>query len=359
MKVAIVYDRVNKIGGAERVLVALKKIYPDAPLYTLVYNQATAPWSKIFKVVPTFLNKMPFLRTRHEWLAPFASLAFETFDFSQFDLVITVTSSDAKSVITRPGSLHICYCLTPTRYLWSLPFPRLLKFFLPYFQKVDLFTASRPDHYLSISKEVQKRIQKYYHRKSEVVYPPINYKYFSTLDRDPSDYFLVVSRLVAYKKIDLVINTFKKLNLPLIIVGDGSQKNELVQLAKGSKIKFLGLVSDEELRKLYSQTRAVIFPQIEDFGLVPLEANAAGAPVIALGRGGALETVKDGVTGVLFPDQNIPSLISAIKQFIQIENKLAQKTIRDHAKKFSQEKFESAFSAKVNMICRLQKSRLS
>jgi glycosyltransferase involved in cell wall biosynthesis len=183
----------------------LHKIYPDAPLFTLVHNPKTAPWAKVFKVIPTFFNQIPFLKTRHEWLAPFASLAFETFDFNQYDLVISVTSSDAKSIITQPKTLHICYCLTPTRYFWSQPFPKLLNFLLPYFKKLDLLISHRPDFYLAISNEVQKRLKDFYNQPSQVIYPPIDYEFFAKTKRNKSDYYLVVSRLVPYKKIDLVI----------------------------------------------------------------------------------------------------------------------------------------------------------
>lgn len=347
MKVALVYDRVNKIGGAERVLTVLHKIYPDAPLFTLVHNPKTAPWAKVFKVIPTFFNQIPFLRTRHEWLAPFASLAFETFDFNQYDLVISVTSSDAKSIITQPKTLHICYCLTPTRYFWTQPFPKLLSFILPYFKKVDLVTSNRPDSYLAISAEVQKRIKKYYQQNSEVIYPPIDYEFFTKTKRNKSDYYLVVSRLVPYKKIDLVIETLKKLNRKVFIIGDGVLMEDLKSFATGSQITFLGQVSDNLLRQYYAGAKAVIFPQLEDFGLVPLEAAACGVPTIAYRGGGALETVVDGITGIFFNEQTLNSLANAINRFEKIESSFDSKKIKQFAQKFDQALFQKLFSDKV------------
>lgn len=350
MKVALVYDRVNKIGGAERVLVALHKIYPNAPLFTLVHNPETTPWAKVFKVIPTFFNQIPFLRTRHEWLAPFAPLAFETLNFNDFDLVISITSADAKSIITTPKTLHICYCLTPTRYFYVTPFPKLLSFALPYFKNFDLIASRRPDFYLAISTEVQTRIKKYYHQDSQVIYPPIEYNFFAKVKRKRSDYYLVVSRLVPYKKIDLVIEALKKLNKKAIIIGDGSLLEELKIQATGSQIRFLGQVSDVLLRQYYAGARAVIFPQLEDFGLVPLEAAACGTPTIAFCGGGAKETVLAGVTGIYFDSQTSKSLIAAIRKFENMEKKFHPTAIKNFAKKFNETLFRKQFSGKVKEI---------
>jgi len=350
MKVALVYDRVNKIGGAERVLVALHKIYPDAPLFTLVYNPKTAPWAKVFKVIPTFFSKIPFLRTRHQWLAPFAPLAFETLNFNEFDLVISITSADAKSIITIPKTIHICYCLTPTRYFWVTPFPKPLRFILPYFKKVDLIASHRPDYYLAISAEVQTRIKKYYCRNSQVICPPIDYNFFAKTNRKRSDYYLVVSRLVPYKKIDLVIKTLRQLKRKAVVIGDGQEMAKLKGQATGLDIKFLGQISDKILRKYYSGARAVIFPQLEDFGLVPLEAAACGTPTIAFGGGGAKETVLDGITGILFDRQTSKSLTAAVHRFEKIENKFHSTIIKNHAKKFDESLFRKRFSDKVKEI---------
>jgi glycosyltransferase involved in cell wall biosynthesis len=301
MKVALVYDRVNKFGGAERVLLALHNIFPEAPLFTLVYDSKSAPWAKPFKVYPTYLNKCRFLRNKHEWLAPFAAMAFETLDFKDYEVVISITSSDAKAVITKPGQLHICYCLTPTRYFWSGEeqyrkdkkiklIPNRLR---QYFRTTDLLLSKRPDQYIAISNEVKRRIQEYYHKRK---------------------YYLIVSRLVPYKKVDLAIQVFNTLKKPLIIVGSGSELINLKNSA-GKTVRFVGSVDDTQLINLYKNAKAVIFPQEEDFGLVPLEAQACGTPVIAYGKGGALETVIKDKTGVFFEKQSAESLAKAIHRF--------------------------------------------
>jgi glycosyltransferase involved in cell wall biosynthesis len=324
MKVALVYDRVNKFGGAERVLLALHNIFPEAPLFTLVYDSKSAPWAKPFKVYPTYLNKCRFIRNKHEWLAPFAAMAFETLNFKDYEVVISITSSDAKAVITKPGQLHICYCLTPTRYFWSGEeqyrkdkkiklIPNRLR---QYFRTTDLLLSKRPDQYIAISNEVKRRIQEYYHRDSSTIYPPIDDKFYSkeftTLDK--RKYYLIVSRLVPYKKVDLAIQVFNTLKKPLIIVGSGSELINLKNSA-GKTVRFVGSVDDTQLINLYKNAKAVIFPQEEDFGLVPLEAQACGTPVIAYGKGGALETVIKDKTGVFFEKQSAESLAKAIHRF--------------------------------------------
>ena len=326
-KVALVYDRVNKIGGAERVLLSLHNIFPDAPIFTLVHDKAAAKWATGIQIIPTFLNKIPLLRTRHEWLAPIAPMAFESLDLGGFDVVISVTSGDAKSVITRPNQLHICYCLTPTRYFWSGEgeyskdkkmriLPSLLK---KYFCTIDLLTSSRPDHYISISSEVQRRVKKYYNRDSKIIFPPIEDKFYSkkTISSDNRDYYLSVGRLVPYKKVHLTVLAFNKLKLPLIVVGIGSEMEKLKKIAL-SNISFVGDVDDTRLSEFYRYAKAVIFPQEEDFGIVPLEAQASGTPVIAFAKGGALETVLSNKTGVFFADQTVKSLADAVQQFEKI-----------------------------------------
>ncbi len=322
MKVALVYDRINKFGGAEQVLLQLHRLYPQAPLYTAVYDPERALWAKVFpKVVPSFLQKWPLAKTHHElypWLMP---LVFESFDFSGYDLVISVTSAEAKAVITRPGTRHICYCLTPTRYLWShqkeyLSEPGLGRWLKPaqaYLQKNDLVYAQRPDEYIAISRTVQKRIKKYYGRESVVIYPPVDTQKFLPSSR-LEDYFLLVSRLVAYKKIDLAIKAFNQLGRRLIIVGRGRDSRRLKSLA-GPTISFTGWISDGQLADYYRNCQALIMPQEEDFGIVAVEAQAAGRPVIAYNRGGARETVVANQTGLFFNEATVDSLIQAVKQF--------------------------------------------
>lgn len=324
MKVALVYDRVNKFGGAEQVLTNLHRLWPEAPLYTAVVNFDTAPWAKQFTVIPSFLQRIPGAKNNHElypWLTP---MAFETFNFTGYDVVISVTSAEAKAIITPPKTLHLCYCLTPTRYLWShrrayLKEPGLgfwLRPVQPYLQANDLVYSRRPDIYVAISKTVQRRIKKYYGRNSTVIYPPVNVKNFKPRTSNPAlgDYFLIVSRLVAYKRIDLAIRAFNRLKLPLVIIGQGRDKLRLRRLA-GPTIKFAGWVSDDELIAYYQHCRALVMPQEEDFGITGVEVQAAGRPVIALSRGGARETVVNRQTGILYPNNAVDSLSQAVKQF--------------------------------------------
>ena len=357
IKIALVYDRINKFGGAERVLLSLHRLFPEAPIFTLVHEPKASGWAKEIEIKPTFLNHLSFLRTRHEWLAPIAPLAFETLNMSEFDVVISITSSDAKSVITKPHQLHLCYCLTPTRYFWSgageyaadkkIRFlPDLLK---NYFKFVDLVTSVRPDHYIAISDEVKNRVKKYYNRESSVIYPSIEDKFYTIpqVSYANRDYYLIVSRLVPYKKVDLAIAVFNKLKLPLVIIGTGSESESLKRMSP-SNITFVDNVDDDRLTEYYRHAKAVIFPQDEDFGLVPLEAQALGTPVIAFGKGGALETVIHLKTGYLFPEQTAESLTTAI---------LASRKIRfnpqlcvQNAARFNYATFSKQFSEAVNRL---------
>lgn len=363
MKIALVYDRVNKWGGAERVLLALKEIWPEAPLFTAVYNPKTAPWAKDFKVIPSFVNKMPSGKFRHEiypWLMP---MAFESFDFSSFEVVLSITSEAAKGVITKPTTLHVCYCLTPTRYLWSgyddyFPdkFSRVIKApVINYLRRWDLAAAQRPDVYIAVSKTVRKRIKKYYGRDSQVVYPPVDISGLGQenislswgrkrfLAEENSGYFLIVSRLVPYKKIDIAIKAFNRLEIPLKIAGDGLELKQLRNMAR-KNIEFLGQLTDEELGRYYQDCRAVVFPQNEDFGIVCLEAQAFGKPVIAFGRGGATESVISGETGEFFYPQTAEALVGAVKKFINSKRLNDPKTAdkcRKNATRFAKSVFQS------------------
>lgn len=349
MKIAFVYDRVNKWGGAERVLLALHEIFPEAPLYTSVYDPKNASWADVFpKVVPSFLQKLPFARRRHELFAPLMPSIFESHDFSKFDLVISVTSEAAKGLITSTNTYHICYCLTPTRYLWSGYedyFPnQVLKVFskpvVDYLRKWDMAAAGKPDHIIGISSEVQERIRKYYKKESSLIFPPVDLSKFNAKKKERGNFYLLVSRLVPYKKVDLAIKAFNQLGLPLVVVGSGSQKKKLKKIAK-KNVTFLQDLSDEELSDLYSSCKALIFPQVEDFGLVAVEAQATGAPVIAFKKAGVLDIIIDGKTGVFFKKQDERNLINAIKTFSHL--KFDSNIIANNAKRFSKERFQKEF----------------
>ena len=364
MKVAIVYDRVNKWGGAERVLLALHKLFPDAPLYTSVYNNKTAPWAKDFYIRTSLLQKFPLASSAHQLYAALMPIAFESFSFDEYDLVISVTSEAAKGIITKPKTIHICYCLTPTRYLWSgyddYFKDNVLRFvskpLVSYLRTWDKVAGQRPDVYVAISKEVQGRIKKYYRRESVVVYPPVDsikYKVLSSKYRNGENkihdtkylipntgYFLIVSRLVPYKKIDLAISAFNKLKVPLKIVGNGSEESYLKGIS-GKTIEFLGNLTDKELVEYYKGCRCLIFPGVEDFGLTILEAQNFGKPVIAFRGGGALEAIIEGKTGLFFDEQTIESLCIAIEQFNNVT--ISSKDCIRNAEKFSFGRFKKEF----------------
>lgn len=357
MKVALVYDRVNKIGGAERILEALHQIWPEAPLYSAVYDQKKAGWAKNFAIKTSFLQKFPLAKNHHElypWLTP---LAFESFSFDGYDLVISVTSAEAKGIITKPETFHLCYCLTPTRYLWVQektylenpgfgflnPLARLtFKLNKSWLKKWDQVAASRPDSYLSISKLVKKRLKKYYHQDSQVIYPPVDTKKSQISNRKTQNlnkpYFLLVSRLVAYKRVDLAIEAFNKMNLELKIVGTGSLERDLKRKAK-KNISFLGQLTDAELFGYYHHCRALVMPQEEDFGLVALEAQTCGRPVISYKASGASEVIEEGKTGEFFLKQDADSLIKVIKNFK--EDKYQPTDCQKNAQKYSLENFKT------------------
>lgn len=355
IKVAIIYDRVNKWGGAERVLLALNKIFPKAPLYTSVYDVKRAPWAKVFpKVITSFLQNIPFAKSNHEFFAPLMPIVFESFDLSDFDLVITVTSEAAKGIKTGPNTFHLCYCLTPTRYLWSgygdyfkgSSFKGVTKPIVSILRWWDKKAANRPDKIIAISGEVQKRIKKYYRRDSEIIFPPSgkfearNYKLEtkSKFKIQDTKYYLLVSRLdYGYKKVDLAIKTFNKLGYPLIIVGTGREECKLKKLA-GENIKFLGRVNEKELVNYYENAKALIMPQEEDFGIVAVEAQSYGVPVIAFKNGGARDTVINGKTGILFDAQTVNSLMQAVKKFAKM--RFSERILKANAKRFSEKVFK-------------------
>ncbi|HMS22659.1 MAG TPA: glycosyltransferase [Candidatus Levybacteria bacterium] len=325
MKVALVYDRINKWGGAERLLLLLHEMFPDAPVFTSVYDPQAAPWAKDLTIRTSFLEHIPYARRHHEFFALLMPLAFESFNFDEFDLVISLTSEAAKGIITRPHTKHMCICLTPTRYLWSeynLYFANepLRTLSLPlvwYLRKWDLVAASRPDFYVSISQTVSERIQKYYGKKSNVIYPPLLLKSNKHEAGVASfDYFLVVSRLSRFtpqKRVELAIKAANKLKVPLIVVGDGDVS--YYKKIAGRTVSIVGKVTDYELVNYYKNCKALIFPGVEDFGLVMVEAQSFGRPAIAFREGGALEIIQEGKTGEFFDKPTVSSLVNTLKLF--------------------------------------------
>lgn len=357
MKIALVHDYLTQFGGGERVLKALCEMFPEAPIFTLIYDEkATDGVFKNKKIHTSFLQKIPGSKKFFRgfiWLMP---LAIEQFDLSGFELVISVSHSFGKGIITKPTTKHICYCLTPTRYLWhdaGLPFKSFSRLLLTYLRNWDYQAAQRPDYFIASSENVRQRIKKYYNRESEVIYPPVEIQDAREYSvRSLNNYFLMVGRMVPYKRFDIAIEAFSKLpNEELLIIGDGPEYKKLKIKSlklRAKNIEFLGRVSDSELPKYYANCKALIFPQEEDFGITPVEAMASGRPVIAYRAGGALETVKEEKTGVFFDEQTPDSLIEALKNFN--EENFHQHKIREHAKRFEKKAFKNMIQRFINKL---------
>lgn len=351
----MVYDRVNKWGGAERVLLGLHEIFPDAPLFTSIYSRERAEWARVFpEVIPSFLQRIPFVNKNHELFPFLMPLAFESHNMSDFDLVISVTSEASKGIITC--GKHICYCLTPTRYLWSgydnyftNPLLRVgSKPVVSYLRRWDRYTSGRPDVMVSISSEVRKRIKEYYGRDSQIIFPPVDLDKFKTdRKRKRGNFFLIVSRLVSYKKVDLAIEVFNDLGYPLVIVGTGKEERRLKKMA-GPNIKFVGQLTDDKLAHYYSRCKALVFPQEEDFGIVAVEAQAAGTPVVAFKKGGAIDTVIEGKTGVFFNRQQKEDLKNAVERIDRM--KFNRSDLVRNARRFSSNRFKKEFLALVKLV---------
>lgn len=358
MKIALIYDRINKWGGAESVISALHELYPEAPLFTSVYDKNGAPWAKSIDVHTSFLQNLPLPKNKHEYYPFLMGIAFEAFNFDDFDVVISVTHEFAKAIITKPKTLHVCYCLTPTSYLWSgydayfakqnAVFKALTYPLIAYMRWYDKIVANRPDYYIAISKVVQDRIQKYYGFESDLIYPPVT---LGELSKETGDYFLIVSRLVPNKRIDIAVEAFNKLGLPLVIIGKGREEQKLKQMAN-SNIKFLGHLTDSELARYYKQCLAFVLPGIEDFGITPVEAQSYGKPVIAFKGGGAWETIIEGKTGFFFDHQTVGSLTETIKS-VNLQNIKPEDCIKN-AKNFSKEKFKRDFKEKIERLYALR-----
>lgn len=348
MKITLVHDYLNQYGGAERVLEALCEIFPEAPIYTLLYDETAT--GRVFKgreIHTSFLQNIPFTRKHHRLFPLLMPLAIEQFDLSYFDVVISVSASFAKGVVTKPHTRHINYCLTPTRFLWDdshryidefkypWPIKKLIPTLIAYLRIWDKEAALRADEFVAISDFVKRRIKKYYDREAKIIYPPVDTARYKIADQI-SDYFLMVGRLVAYKRFDLAVKVFNAIGKPLKIVGEGPERKQLEKMAK-KNIEFLGLISDYQIPELYARAQAVIFPQEEDFGLVPLEAMAAGRPVVAYRSGGALETVINKQTGIFFDQQTEIDLAEAVGRFYQTD--FNPSLIRTQALKFDKKIF--------------------
>ncbi len=354
-RIAIVHDWLTNLGGAERTVLALKQAFPQADVYSSVYNADTLPQFRSITPKTSFLQKWPLATKKHQLYPLLRQLAFESFDFSKYDVVISSSSAESKGIITSSEVLHISYIYTPTRYYWVDPEGYLqspgfgplnplarivLGHQLNKLKHWDFAAAQRPDRLIGISDTVVKRVRTYYRRSADRIYPPVDMKRFSGDSSSDGDYYLVVSRLVPYKHIDVVVEAFNQLNRRLIIAGRGSELTKLQKMA-GPKIEFMTEVDDAAVTKLYRGARALIFPTEEDFGITPLEAMASGKPVIALGRGGALETVIDNKTGLFFDRQIPASLVKAVEKFEK--QTFDPKAMTAQAEKFSEARFIKQF----------------
>lgn len=356
MRVCLIHDYLTQFGGAERVLAALMELFPEAPVYTLLYDKKLMNGRlDSSRIKTSFLQNIPLARSRHRFFPIFMPLIIEQFDLSKYDMVISDSHSFGKGVITGSNTLHISYCFTPMRYVWDdshryvreftvpgwlramIPFP------LSYVRLWDVFAADRVDNFIGISNFVARRIKKYYKRNASVIYPPVDCSNY-VISSNHGDRFLIVSRLMPYKRIDIAIEAFNELGFPLDIVGTGPEEMNLKKIAK-KNIKFHGFLSDTEVRKMYSQCRAFIFPQEEDFGLTVLESAASGRPTIAFAGGGALETVVEGETGIFFEEQTAQSLISAVQKMLVTD--FDSQKIREHALLFDTEHFKLSFMDSV------------
>lgn len=353
-KIAIVCDWLTIQGGAEKVILGLHQLFPHAPIYTSIYNPKKVLGFENATIHSSFLQNYPLAKNYHQFFLPLMPRAFESFDLSAYDIVISSSHSCAKGLLLKPKTLHICYCHSPMRYAWD-NYQRYIreyavsglvkKIATPLIHKIrlwDRITADRVDQFIANSKYIQSRIHKFYRRDSQVIYPFIEPEKFTSSIK--AHFYLAVGRLTSYKKFDLIVDTFNQNGLPIKIVGTGSMYKRLKAKAKPN-VELLGYVSSQDLKQLYSQAKALIFPQCEDFGIIPLEAMASGCPVIAYSKGGALETVIDGKTGLYFSEQNVDSLNRAISKFRQSEFNSAD--IINHAKLFSKSVFQKRISDSI------------
>jgi len=341
MKVALVHDWLNQYGGAEVVLETMHDMFPTAPVYTSIYDPRAMPASlATWDIRTSFIQRLPLARRAFRALLPLYPLAFEQFDLRGYDLVISSSSSWAKGVITTPETVHVCYCHAPMRYCWDVYYEEMprrspllrgpLAAIISLLRLWDVDGANRVDRFVANSDFVAAKIRKYYRRDAVVVHPPVDTSFFRPGNED-GDFFLIVSRLRPYKRIDLAVDAFNRLGLPLKIVGVGEEKARLQRMAR-ENVEFLGFVPRERLRDLMAGCRALVVPGKEDFGLAPVEAMACGRPVVAYAAGGVLETVIDGMTGVLFAEQSAASLEVAVQRCLTMPRDLA--ALRQHAQAF-------------------------
>ncbi|MEZ4669078.1 MAG: glycosyltransferase [Anaerolineae bacterium] len=357
MKLALVHDWLNQVGGAEDVLDTLVTVYPSVPVYTSIYAPELMPAHyKQLDIRKLWLDKLPGIHQHHQPYLPFYPLGWSGLDLSNYDVVVSNKSGFCHGFKYSKDTLHICYCLAPTRYVWQLdgyvareglgkPVQMALRPLIAALRLWDYEAAQRVDHFIAISTEIRERIKTYYNRDSLIIFPPVNTSRFQPVAAEEvEDYFLIVSRLIPYKRIDLAVQAATRLGVKLKIGGKGRDMERLQAMA-GPTVEFLGYVPDEALPRLMARCRAFLFPGLEDFGITPVQAQAAGRPVIAYGGGGALDTVIPGKTGELFSEITVDSLASTMQMFDASCYDPA--SIRQHALQFDTEVFKRAITGFV------------
>lgn len=356
MKIAIVHDYLNQAGGAERVVATLHRMYPDAPIFTTLFDADVVgePLASA-DVRVSWMQRLPGWRRHFKAYLPLYPFAVRSFDLCGFDLIISSSSAWAKGIRVPDGALHVCYCYTPMRWAWSFDdyvgrselglVARIAAgLVMRSLRRWDVRTAATVHRFIAISTEVAKRIRDTYGRECDVVFPPVQVERFTATNASEG-FFLVVSRLNSYKRIDLAVGACSLLGVPLIVVGDGPDREKLEKMA-GPTVRFMGRLPDADVARLFERCRALILPGVEDFGLTPLEANAAGRPVVAFGAGGVLDTVRDGETGVLFHEPTERALADALAA-VAVRTWDAAR-LRMHAEQFAERVFEARFRAAVD-----------
>jgi glycosyltransferase involved in cell wall biosynthesis len=361
MRIAIVHYWLVGLRGGEKVLEAICETYPDADIFTHVYDaEAAGPIIGAHKVTTTFIAKLPFARRFYKFYLPLMPFALEALDLSAYDLVISSESGPAKGVLTRPDAIHVCYCHSPMRYIWdqyqlyrsSAGFPArmMMPVLAPFLRLWDVVSSNRVDHFIANSRFVAKRIKKTYRRDAEVIFPPVRLEDYDIEAHPSGDYYFFISQLETYKRAEIVIEAANRLGRKLIVVGAGAEEERLASLA-GPTVTLLGRQTTEEIAKLYRNCRALLFAGIEDFGIVFLEAMASGRPVIAYAKGGALDAVIDGKTGLLYKEQTVEALMQAILAFEANPDGFDPQAIRAHAETFNTDAFKAKFKAAIERFC--------
>jgi glycosyltransferase involved in cell wall biosynthesis len=363
MKIAIIHDWLTGMRGGEKCLEIFCRLYPEADLFTLLHIPGSvSPVIENRKIHTSFLQSLPFVEKKYRHFLPLMPWAIERMDLTGYDLILSSSHCVAKGVVPKKDALHISYCYTPMRYIWDqyeqyfnrtdsgILTSMAMRFIAPYLRRWDVRSSKRVDEFIAISRHVQKRIKKYYQRESAMIYPPVDSEFYSPDDEKKEDFFLIVSAFAPYKRLDLAVEAFTELGYPLVIIGEGQSASYLRSIA-GPNIQFKGWLSNEEIRSHYARCRGFVFCGEEDFGITPLEAQCMGKPVIGFAKGGLLETViperqtwkaeteisekkTSQPTGVFFYQQTPGALISAIRQFEQVESKFDPEAIRNHALQF-------------------------